>query len=77
MPGFRETILANSDSLRDLRDIVTATQAFCTTLADEVSSLEEFYDDRIRLIEERLLARISEMEAVFGVMAREWTNRGR
>ena len=75
--GFRETLLANSDAIRDLRSLLTATQSFCTTLADDVTALEENYDDRIRMLEETLLARIVVLEMRWTMIAEEVTSHGR
>lgn len=77
MPGFRETILANSESLKDLRLIVTATQSFCTTLADHHDDLEEGIVQDLRSTEARLLARIEALEMLWTMIAQAVTERGR
>ena len=67
---LRKIVKNLARQVRTDRKIIMATQAFTTTLADNLDNLEESVYDEIRKLNERLLAIASDTTLVFEAMGR-------
>lgn len=63
--------------VRNDRKIIMATQAFTTTLADNLDSLEEGIYDELRVLKETVLANASDTERIFTAVGKAALNDDR
>lgn len=67
---LRAIVQSLASQVRSDRKIIEATQAFTTTLADNLDSLEESIYDDLRVLRETVLANASDTTSVFESLGR-------